>query len=105
MTPRALRRIVVGVCAVGIGGMIASSVAASTGGVLTFGLVTATAVLCLMVATAVSGGGATGATPAEEARAARVEDMVARLVAAGADEAQVRALVREAVRLGRAGGR
>src|SRR4029077_2806282 len=73
---------------------------------LTFGLVTAVAVLCLMVATAVTApvtGPATTAsgTPFDEAQAARVEELVGRLVAQGAPEAAVRGLVGEAVRLGR----
>jgi hypothetical protein len=78
--------------------MIASAVAGSTGAALTLGLVTATAVLCSLVATAV-----TGPRPAPLRRGdpAQVEAMVRRLVEAGADEAAVRALVTEARRLGR----
>ncbi len=81
--------------------MIASAVAGSTGAALTLGLVTATAVLCSIVATTV-----TGSRPAPLRRGdpARVESLVRRLVEGGADEADVRALVAQAKRLGRAGG-
>ena len=99
MSARAVRLIVIGVCAGGIAGMIAGSVTDNNAVALTFGLVTAAAVLCLIVATAVS-----PSTSVGEDQAARVEDLVGRLVAAGAPEDQVRSLVREAVRLGRARG-
>ena len=100
MNARVVRLAANAVCVAGIAGMIASSVAGSTGWALTFGLATATAVLCSIVATAVSpsepvtGGG--------EAGTGRIEGLVQRLVESGADEADVRALVREALRLGRA---
>jgi hypothetical protein len=70
---------------------------------LTFGLLTAAAVACLMVATAVGAGGAGGGGegPFDEEQARRVEDLVGNLVAGGAEEARVRQLVAEAVRLGR----
>jgi Na+/H+-dicarboxylate symporter len=100
---RAVRPIVVAVCAVGVAGMIATSIADSAGGALAFGLVTTAAVLVLMVASAVAAGDA----PADmETQAARVEALVGEVVAAGADEHTVRRLVGEAVRLGRgaAGG-
>ena len=107
----AVRWIVTAVCALGIAGMIVASVNDNNDAALTFGLLTSAAVVCLVVATAVAkSGGGTGATPArsgpaqpDEARAASVEARVQRLVAAGADEAEVRALVGEAVRLGRGG--
>jgi hypothetical protein len=100
---RVVRWIVIGVCAVGIAGMVGGSVADNSDLALTFGLITAAAILCLMVATAVSGpatgGGGTGAF--DEGQAARVEHLVDRLVAGGAGESDVRELVGEAVRLGR----
>ena len=80
--------------------MIASSVAGSTGAALTLGLVTATAVLCSIVATTVTG---PRSAPLRRGDPQRVEAMVRRLVEAGADEADVRALVAEAKRLGRRG--
>ena len=98
MTARVVRRVVIAVCVVGIAGMIAGSVADNNAVALTFGLVTAGAVACLIVATAVS---PPTASAFDEAGAARVEELIGRLVSAGADEAAVRALAREAVRLGR----
>jgi len=102
MTARVVRRVVIAVCVIGIGGMIAGSVADNNAVALTFGLVTAAAVACLIVATAVS---APTAGRNDEERAARVETLIGGLVAAGADEEAVRALVREAVRLGKEGHR
>ena len=106
VSTRAVRRVVLAVCVAGIAGMIVSSVNDNTGAALTFGLVTTVAVVCLVVATAVTRPaelppGAPAAV--DEAQAAHVEALVARLVAAGSDEQAVRSLVREAVRLGRSG--
>ncbi len=98
MTPRAVRAVVLVVCAAGVAGMIVASVLDAEGAALTFGLVTAVAVACLIVATAVAGT-AGGAGPVDEERAAQVEQLVQELVAAGADEAAVRRLVQEASRL------
>lgn len=109
MSVRAVRRVALAICVAGIAGMIASSVADSTGAALTFGLITAVAVICTMVATAVTSGAGRGhPSPrqqgvVDEAQAAKVEQLVRRLVAEGADEDQVRGLVSEAVRLGRGG--
>jgi hypothetical protein len=137
VSSRLIRRIAVGVCACGIAGMIVSSVLNHNGAAITFGLVTAAAVLCSMVATAVaadvtrqltaSGGGllapvaaglqgggvaeetqsggpeavGAGRDPADEEQAALVESLVVGLVQRGADETEVRELVRQSVRLGR----
>jgi hypothetical protein len=103
VSARAVRRVVVAVCVVGIAGMIAGSVADDNDVALTFGLLTAAAVACLMVATAVGTGGAGGGAeaPFDEDQARRVEDLVGGLVAGGVEEARVRELVAEAVRLGR----
>ena len=103
---RIVRWVVIGVCVVGIAGMIVGSVVDNNDIALTFGLITAAAVLCLMVATAVSPPSAASKTAAaapafDEAQAARVERLVDGLVAAGADESDIRRLVGEAVRLGR----
>ncbi len=89
----------IAVCVTGVAGMIATSVAGSNAAALTFGLITAAAVLCLMVATAVG-----GATAGEAEAGARVEALMQRLVDEGANEAKVRELVGEAVRLGRSSG-
>jgi multisubunit Na+/H+ antiporter MnhB subunit len=96
---RVVRWIVIGVCVVGIAGMIVGSVADDNAVALTFGLITAAAVACLMVATAVSP--APQASQVDEAQAARVEELVGLAVAQGAAEETVRTLVGEAVRLGR----
>ncbi|MEO7836016.1 MAG: hypothetical protein ABIS21_00055 [Acidimicrobiales bacterium] len=96
-----MRRIVLAICGGGIAGMIVSSVAANTGAALTFGLLTAAAVLCAMVATAVTAGARVGGPlVVDETQAAKVEQLVRQVVDQGAEEAQVRALVSESVRLG-----
>ncbi|MBV8162528.1 MAG: hypothetical protein JO265_16540 [Acidimicrobiia bacterium] len=97
-----VRWVVIAVCVAGVAGMIAGSVADNNDVALTFGLITAAAVVCLMVATAVSPPtGPVRAATFDEGQAARVEELVARLVADGAREDAVRELVGEAVRLGR----
>lgn len=94
MTPRAVRRVVIAVFVLGIAGMIAFSIADNSGGALTSGLITAAASLCLMVATAV--------TPkAEDDTGEALEQRIGELVAQGADEDDVRALVRDAIAFGR----
>lgn len=99
-----MRRVVLGACVAGIGGMIAGSVAGNDGVALTAGLVTAAAVGALMLTTAVAGAPAPAAPVGAEELAAEVESKVRALVAGGADEASVRELVRDAVRLGRERG-
>jgi hypothetical protein len=98
VTPRVVRRFVLAVCAVGIAGMIVGSARGDNGVALTFGLVTAAAIACLMVATAV-GAGNTGRVAADAS--ARVDELIRRLVEGGAPESEVNELVREAVMLGR----
>jgi hypothetical protein len=94
VTAKTVRRLVITVCVAGIGGMIGGSIADNNGIALTAGIVTAIAVLCLMVATAVTGNATVGSGE-------RVEELAGDLVADGADENAVRDLVREAVKLGR----
>lgn len=96
---RAIRIAVIVVCVGGIAGMIATSITDHNGAAITFGLVTAVAILCQMVATTVANELAAG--PAPDTEGALLEAKVAELVAAGADESVVRDLVRQAVRLGR----
>jgi hypothetical protein len=96
MTPRAVRLSVIVVCVGGIAGMIAASVADNNAIALTFGLISAAAVACLIVATAVTN----PAMARDDADAERVEAMIRDLVDAGADETAVRVLVREVVHLG-----
>jgi hypothetical protein len=104
---RIVRWVVIGVCVAGIAGMIVGSVADNNDVALTFGLITAAAVLCLMVATAVTPPASAPATTSvgtgafDDRQAARVENLVERLVADGAREDAVRQLVGESVRLGR----
>ena len=95
MTPSAVRVGVIVVCAGGIAGMIVASVTDNNAIVLTFGLITAAAVACLIVATAV-----TNAPPVRnDEDVERVEAMVHALVDAGADETAVARCVREVVHL------
>lgn len=97
MSARAIRLVVIVVCVAGIAGMIVSSIADSTGAALTFGLVTAAAVVSLILVTAVTARG-----PADqEVAAAALEHRITALVEAGADEGAVRALVSDAIELGR----
>jgi len=112
---RGIRIAVIVVCVAGVAGMIVTSATKHNGAALTFGLITAVAILCQMVATTVINevNGAppaplygTQPPPAEpvpdvETEAAEVEDRIAGLLAEGIDEAVVRDLVRHAVRLGR----
>jgi hypothetical protein len=96
------------VCAAGIAGMIVTSILNHNGAAVTFGLITAVAVLCSMVAKAVAadterrlGAPSAGET---EVMADLLERQVEVVVTGGADEEEVRRLVGEAVRLGRALG-
>lgn len=109
---RAIRVTVIVVCVGGIIGMIVTSATNHNGAAVTFGLITAVAILCQMTATTVSneltgapgppvttpGGAPPGASDRE---AEDVEERITRLVDGGADEQAVRDLVRQAVRLGR----
>lgn len=82
----------------GIAGMIVGSIADNNGVAITFGLLTAVAALCLVLATAMQ-------QPAvvhfDERRAAELEGRIAQIVQQGASEDDVRELVRRAVQLGR----
>jgi multisubunit Na+/H+ antiporter MnhB subunit len=97
MGPVLIRRLLIAVCVAGVAGMIVTSIADSPGGALTFGLLTAVAAFGMILVTAVTNGGS--ARPDEELGEA-VEDRIRELVDAGADERALRALVRDAVRLG-----
>ena len=83
------------VCAVGIAGMIAGSVADSNGVAITFGLLAGMAVLGLILVTAVAGPDAFEGSSAglDEETAAELERRIGILVAQGADEDEVRRLV------------
>jgi c-di-AMP phosphodiesterase-like protein len=83
-----------------IAGLIISSIAGNNAGwVISIGLVAVTAAVVLIVASLVA---SHQRIPAfSEARAEEVERIVTRLVQKGADEADVRELVRASVHLGR----
>jgi len=105
--PRTIRRIVIVVFVLGIGGMIAGSIADNNGIAITFGLLTAIAALALVLVTQVSPPGSfsktAGAVPrtVDERLAADLETRIEALVADGADEEAVRKLVGRAIELGR----
>jgi hypothetical protein len=111
-----VRTLALVVCVAGIAGMIVSSILNHNGAAVTFGLFSAVAVLCSMVAKAVAadterrlGGGRPGGGDDPRAVGARDLDTLAELlerqvevvIAAGAAEEPVRQLVGEAVRFGR----
>lgn len=99
MTISLLRRIVLLCCVGAIAGMIVGNVQGNQGVAMTAGSIGAIAILCLMVGNAVHQGSNGGG--AQEALAAELEARVQELVAAGADEASARAVVRKAIRFGR----
>lgn len=102
ITATAVRRVVVAACVLGVAAMIASAVTRHVGAVVTFGLVTASAIVCLMVATAVAQPPSRpGPSAPDEEQARVVEGLVRSIVAAGTSEDEARRLVREAYRLGR----
>ena len=83
-----------------IAGLIISSIAGNNEGwVLSIGAIGATAAVVLIVTSLI---GSQQRLPSfSDAHAEQVENRIAGLVAAGADEEQVRELVRESIRLGR----
>ena len=109
---RAVRGVTLVICVAGIAGMIVTSIGGHNGAAITFGLITAVAIVCSMVATAVAadtarrlsdreaGGGVDRTLPVERL-AETVEGQLQAMVSAGADEGALRALVGESVRLGR----
>ena len=108
ISPRLVRRAVLGIFVSGIIGMIVSSILESTGGAITFGLLTAVAAIALVLVTSVSPPGAlaksgSSAGITDDRVAADLESRVAALVDAGADENQVRRLVSRSIEYGRGG--
>jgi hypothetical protein len=102
ITPRRIRGFVLLWCAGGIAGMIVTSINDSIDGAITFGLLTAAAVLCLILVTAVAGRDAFAAPGEPDPdHAAHVERQIAALVRDGVDESRVRRLAKDAVALGR----
>lgn len=99
MDPKILRRLVLVVFVGGIAGMIVGSIADNNGIAITFGLITAVAAICLMLVTSVAA--RDQAVVFDERRAEEMESRIQSLVHDGADEDSLRALVRDAVVLGR----
>ena len=100
MARRWIPRACAGVFVAGIAGLIISSVAGNNAGyVLSIGLVMVFAAVALLTYAAVTA--KERIEPFDEARAEQLEAQVAALVQSGAPEAQVRALVRDALRIGR----
>lgn len=88
------------VCALAIAGMIVASVTDHNGVAIATGMTAAVAIVCLILVTAVAGPEAFGAPPpVDETAAADLERRIDALVASGADEAEVRSLVRAAGRV------
>ena len=88
------------VCVLAIAGMIVASVTDHNGVAIATGLTAAVAIVCLILVTAVAGPEAFGTpAPVDETAAADLERRIDALVASGADEAEVRSLVRAAGRV------
>ncbi|MFZ4519937.1 MAG: hypothetical protein ACOYOP_16220 [Microthrixaceae bacterium] len=100
MDPRLVRRLVIVVFVGGIAGMIVGSIADNNGTAITFGLITAVAAICLILVTSV-GATASATVTFDEAEAEAMERRIQALVDDGADEDELRELVRRAVLLGR----
>lgn len=99
MARRLIPRVCAAVFVAGIAGLIISSIAGNNNGiVLSIGGIIVVAAVALLVHSAVAPG---RIDAFDEATGEAVETRVARLVAAGADEREVRGLVRDAARLGR----
>src|SRR4051812_38018583 len=102
INPRWIRRIVLAVCVLSIVTMIVTSITDHVGAAIAAGSVAAIAIICLMLVTAVAGPTAFGSAPPVDAAAAEdLERRVTALVDAGADEAEIRSLIRAARRLAR----
>ena len=88
----------------GIATMIVTSIVSNNMGVMvTTGLLTAAAALVLLAVTATAEGKPTGSI-VDDIAAERLERRIQGLVAAGVDEAELRGLVRDSIRLGREHG-
>ncbi len=110
MSVQAVRAMAISTCVLGIAGMIVGSIAGSAGWPVTFGIISAVAALCLIVATTVTSGarsagrnppGPEGGPLDREVLGEDMERAIADLCGAGADEDALRALVGRAIRLGR----
>lgn len=100
MARRWIPRVCAAVFVGGIAGIIIASVNGNNAGVvLTIGLVVVLAAVALLTIGAVAGKGRIDVF--DEVAAEQLEAQVTALVSAGADEEQVRTLVRDAMRAGR----
>jgi hypothetical protein len=99
VTLHRLRAVVLVLCACGIAGMIASTIATdnNNGWVMSFGWLAAVSMITLIVANSVR----PRVTTEHESIAERIEQRVTSLVESGADEKLLRDLVGDAVRFGR----
>jgi hypothetical protein len=99
MARRWIPRVCGGVFVAGIAGLIIASIAGNNAGVvLSIGAAVAVAGIVMLTFGAVTG--RDRIEPFDEALAERLEQQVAELVAAGAPDDKVRALVRDAMKLG-----
>jgi hypothetical protein len=117
MSPKAVRVVAMAVFfAIGIPGMIVTSIGGNAGAAVTFRLLTVPFVMVLLAVTAVTTGrlAPTEMAPRDrppagssldELEAEALEARVHALVAKGADEQEVRDLVRSALRMARSAGR
>jgi len=108
ISPRLVRRAVLGIFVSGTIGMIVSSILESTGGAITFGLLTAVAAIALVLVTSVSPPGAlakpnSASASTDDRVAADLESRITALIDSGADEDQVRRLVSRSIEYGRGG--
>lgn len=100
MSPGAFRALAAVIWVGGIAGMIVSSVNGNNNGwVVTFGMATASASVILLAVSAATTRERLDVF--EDADAERLEGRINSLAAQGADEASLRALVRDAMRSGR----
>ena len=100
LAPGTVRGMALLLCATGIGGMIVTSIADKVDAAIAFGFLGATGALALLLV-GVLAPAVEAASAWDEEQAAAVEDGVRGLVDAGADEDEVRATIRAAIRLGR----
>jgi len=100
VAPSVVRGMGLAFCVVGITGMIITSIADSIDAAIAFGFVGATGALALLLV-GVLVPAVERATPSDVAISAEVEERVARLVAAGADEDELRAVIEATTDLGR----
>ena len=99
MARRWLPRVCIAIFVAGIAGIIVATINGNNAGViLSIGLVIVLAAIALLAATSV--GGTRRIDVFDDAAAEKLERMITELVANGADETAVRAVVRETRRLG-----